>query len=104
MNKTTTYNQSIKLVAEKLNCFHKDVKYVLDTYRDVLVEELSKGNQVRFFNTMTLENKEHKARNGFNPRTGEKLVIPASKRVSIKPSKVLNKDVKLMSETKIFVD
>ena len=68
-----------KNAAEKaVNTFIRTVHETLDEYEWIRVSDLGSFSIVR-----------RKARNGVNPRTGAKILIPATKAVRFSPSKAL---------------
>lgn len=68
--------------------FSKDaIRDVLDAFFDVVKETTTKGETVTLVGFATFETKERAAREGHNPKTGEKINIPASKNVVCNLSK-----------------
>lgn len=61
---------------------------LLKSLCDVMASELFKGGEVSLPSMGKLSAVHTKARDGRNPKTGEKLHIPAKLRVVFKPSKV----------------
>lgn len=61
---------------------------LLKSLCDVMASELFKGGEVSLPGMGKLSAVHTKARDGRNPKTGEKLHIPAKLRVVFKPSKV----------------
>lgn len=60
---------------------------VLDSFFDVVKETTTKGETIALVGFATFETKERAARICRNPKTGEKLNIPASKNVVCNLSK-----------------
>lgn len=60
---------------------------LLKSLCDVMASELFKGGEVSLPGMGKLSAVHTKARDGRNPKTGEKLHIPAKLRVTFKPSK-----------------
>ena len=72
-----------KISAEKaLNTFIRSVHESLDEFDWIRVTDLGSFSIVR-----------RKARNGVNPRTGAKMLIPASKAIRFSPAKALKDTV-----------
>lgn len=70
----------IKATAEKSNMSQKDVKLVLDSYRDVVLENLSTEEKIKVLDIIICEVKETSPREerlSKHPRTGETITIPA---------------------------
>ena len=85
MNKT----ELIAAVAEKSGLSKKDADNAVNSMLDVIVETLSKEEKVQIVGFGTFEVKERAAKEGINPRTKEKMPIPASKRPAFKAGKAL---------------
>lgn len=64
-------------------------KAIIDTLRDQVVETLLAGNRVSLFGLGTFEVRDTKAKMGRNPKTGEKIEIPAGRKVVFKVAKGL---------------
>ena len=64
-----------------------------DAMLDVVTESLGKGDNVTLTGFVTFEVRDVKARTGVNPRTKERIQIPASKRAAFKPGAVLKRSV-----------
>lgn len=60
---------------------------VVDAVTNTLTRRLRAGDDVRLFSFGTFSVKETAARDGRNPKTGEKIAIPAGRRVAFKPSR-----------------
>ena len=85
MNKT----ELIAAVAEKAEISKKDAEKAVKAFTDVVAEELVKGEKVQLVGFGTFEVSERAAREGRNPRTGETMVIEASKTPKFKAGKAL---------------
>ncbi|MFV0439876.1 MAG: HU family DNA-binding protein [Lachnospirales bacterium] len=85
MNKT----ELIAAVAEKTGFSKKDSEKALKAYEEVIKETLASGEKIQSVGFGTFEVSERAARVGRNPRTKEKMDIPASKSVRFKVGKAL---------------
>lgn len=85
MNKT----ELIASVAEKAGLTKKDAERVVNATVDSVVAALAAGERVQLSGFGIFEVKEREAREGVNPRTGEKIQIAASKNPVFKASKAL---------------
>ena len=79
----------ITKIAEKSNLSKKDATAALTALIDTITETLSAGDKVAIPNLGTFEVKQHAARTGHNPRTGETVEIAAKKVPTFKPAKAL---------------
>lgn len=85
MNKT----ELIAAVAEKAELSKKDAEKALKAFTDVVSEELVKGEKIQLVGFGTFEVAEREAREGRNPKTGEKMTIAASRSPKFKAGKAL---------------
>ena len=88
-----TKSDLISLVAERLDIPKTHVRKVLDAMVEVMIENIAKGVKVNLTGFGAFELRQSKARNGINPRTLEKIVIPAAKRPAFRPGAALKRAV-----------
>ena len=79
----------IESVADATGQTKTDTEQTLDAFLDRIANALTVGERVDWRGFGIWEAKETKARKGRNPATGEALEIPASRRVTFRPSKEL---------------
>jgi DNA-binding protein HU-beta len=65
-------------IAEKANVTKKQADSVLTAALDAIVESVSSGEKVTLVGFGAFEPRSRKEREGRNPKTGEKMVIPAT--------------------------
>jgi DNA-binding protein HU-beta len=75
---------SLTSVLDGLTALLKDAKDSLTSVLDGLTALLKEGRKISFVGWGSFEVQERKATQGRNPRTGETIEIPASKRVVFK--------------------
>lgn len=90
MNKTDLINA----IAEKANLSKVQAKAALDATINTISEQLANGDKVALIGFGTFAVSEKTARTGINPRTKEKIEIPARKAVKFKAGAELNDVVK----------
>ena len=90
MNKTDL----VAAVAAKAEISKKDAEAAVSAVISSIADALADGDKVALVGFGTFEVKERAARTGLNPRTGEKLSIPASKAPAFKAGKALKDAVK----------
>lgn len=83
MNKS----EFIRAYADNLGVTIKDAEHNFQTFVDTLTQVLQTGKYVHVSGFATFEIKEKNARDGINPKTGEKLTIEACKSPTAKFSK-----------------
>ena len=89
MNKTDLVN----VVAANTQVAKKDVDAVLAATFAAVADALKSGDKVQLIGFGNFEVKEVAAHEGRNPKTGETIQIPASKKPSFTASKVLKEQV-----------
>ena len=72
-------NELIRAIANKVGITLKDAGLALDGTIDAITEALNAGEKIQISGFGTFEIKEKDAREGINPKTGEKIKIDASK-------------------------
>lgn len=82
----------VAAIAEKSEVTKKDVEKVMQSFTDVVAEELAKGEKIQLVGFGTFEVAERAAREGRNPKSGEVMTIAASKSPKFKAGKAL-KDI-----------
>lgn len=89
MNKTDLVN----VVASETNLSKNVVDAAVSATFKAIAEALKEGDKVALIGFGTFEVKETAAREGRNPKTGETIKIPASKKPAFSASKVLKDSV-----------
>lgn len=82
-----------KRLAEALSLNKDDSRDLLNVILDEITLALSRKQRVALVGFGSFEVREHKARQGRNPQTGEAITIPASNGVHFKPGKALKEKV-----------
>lgn len=88
-----TKAELINAVAQKTELSKKDSEKAVVAVIDAISETLAAGEKVALVGFGTFEVKERAAREGINPRTKEKIEIPASKLPAFKAGKALKEVV-----------
>ncbi len=89
MNKS----ELVAAIAEKTGATKKDAENIMSATFDVISDALAKGDKVSLIGFGNFEVRERAAREGKNPRTGEKIKIAACKVPAFKPGKALKDKV-----------
>lgn len=84
----------LNVLSEKLGIKKIETEKFLDTLEEIITEELKKGEDFTLGKLGTFKIKDRAEKNGINPKTGEKIVIPARKAVTFKASKNLSTLIK----------
>ncbi|MBE7061766.1 MAG: HU family DNA-binding protein [Clostridiales bacterium] len=72
-------NELVRAIANNIGITLKDAAIVLDGTIDAITEGLKAGEKVQISGFGTFELKSKPARDGINPKTGEKIKIGESK-------------------------
>ncbi len=86
-------NELIEAVADQIDGTKADAAKAVDAIFDTISNQLKKGQEVRLVNFGTFLVTNRKQTTGRNPRTGEKINIPASKQPKFRPGKVLKEAI-----------
>ena len=86
-------NELVEAIALSTEITKTDVDKVVTSLTEVITDELEKGDSASLKGFGTFEVRSRSERTGRNPRTGETLVIPASKVPAFKVSSALKKAV-----------
>ena len=88
-DKKMTKVDLVNVVAAETSFTKKDVETALNSAFAAISNALKDGDKVQIFGFGTFEIKDTAAREGRNPKTGEVISIPASKKPYFAASKVL---------------
>ncbi len=82
-------NDLVAEVSESAGLTKADAAKAVDSVLDAITASLKKGDEVRLVGFGTFSVAKRAASEGRNPRTGEKIKIPASKRPKFSAGKAL---------------
>lgn len=85
MNKT----EFVASLAEKAGLSKADALKAVNAFAEVVLEQAKAGEKISLIGFGTFSVTERSARTGINPKTKEKLEIPASKAIKFKPGAAL---------------
>ncbi len=86
-------NQLAQRLAEKLGISKKQSAEWIDAFTDEITKVLRSGDKVNITGFGIFKVADRKAREGVNPRTGEKIQIKASKKPRFTPGKLLKEAI-----------
>lgn len=86
-------NDLVAVVADKTSLSKADSTNAVDSVFDAITDALSGGGEVRLVGFGTFSVSQRRASEGRNPRTGERIKIPASKQPKFKAGKGLKDSV-----------
>lgn len=83
----------IDATAERSNVKKKEADAALTAALEVIMEAVANGDKVTLVGFGSFESRDRKAREGRNPKTGEKMNIPATKVPAFSPGKSFKEKV-----------
>lgn len=83
----------IDAIAEKTTVTKKQADAVLTAALDAIMEAVSEGKKVTLVGFGSFEPRDRKAREGRNPKTGDKMEIPATTVPAFSPGKMFKEKV-----------
>lgn len=89
MNKT----ELVAAMAAKANLSKKDSEAALNAFKDIVAEELKKGEKIQLVGFGTFEVAKRAARTGKNPQTGKAIKIAACNAPKFRAGKALKETV-----------
>jgi integration host factor subunit beta len=91
--KTITKKELVNRIAEKTGVTKVVAKEIIQSFLDSIIDELAEGNRLEFREFGVFESKERAARRAQNPRTLEKVSVPAKRIVKFKVGRLMRKKV-----------
>ncbi len=90
---TITKKELVNRIAEATGQTKVVVKEILQQFLDEIIDELSHGNRLEFREFGVFEVRERAARKAQNPRTLEKVFVPAKRVVKFKVGRTMRERV-----------
>jgi len=86
---TVTKKELIEHITEKTQTKQVVVKTVVQAFLDSIAEELAKGNRLEFRDFGVFETRISAPKTARNPKTLEKVDVPAKRRVKFRPGRLM---------------
>lgn len=86
---TTTKKELIDRIAKTTEVKRSDVKRIVQTFLDEMINELAKGNRLEFRDFGVFEVRERAARTAQNPKTLDPVMVPAKRTVRFKVGRLM---------------
>jgi integration host factor subunit beta len=90
---TITKKEIIDRIAENTNTKRAVVKPVIQLFLDEIIEELTKNNRLEFRDFGVFETKIRAARKAQNPKTMERVQVPAKRNVKFKMGRLMKQKI-----------
>ena len=84
----------VEIVSEKIGGTKKMAEDAVDTVFETITHTLAKGDEVSIAGFGAFVTKKRSARMGVNPRTGQKIQVPATTTAKFRTGKALKEAVK----------
>lgn len=91
--KTITKKELVHRIAERTGVTKVVAKDVIQSFLNAIIDELAEGNRLEFREFGVFESRERAARLAQNPRTLEKVPVPAKRIVKFKVGRLMRKKV-----------
>lgn len=91
--KTITKKELVNRIAEQTGVTKVIAKDIIQTFLNAIIQELADGNRLEFREFGVFESRERAARRAQNPRTLEKVDVPAKRIVKFKVGRLMRKRV-----------
>jgi len=95
---TRTKKELVDRVADLTGNKRVVVKKVIQTFLDQIIDELGKGNRLEFRDFGVFETKKRAARMAQNPKTLERVRVPAKRSVKFKTGRLMKLKLQRASE------
>ena len=96
--RTITKKELVARIAEKTGQTKVVAKEIIQSFLDEIIEELGHGNRLEFREFGVFEIQERAARKALNPRTREKVGVPARHVVKFKVGRLMKEQVARIAE------
>ena len=90
---TITKKEVIDRIAEKTNTRRAVVKPVVQSFLDEIINELANDNRLEFRDFGVFETKMRAARTAQNPKTMERVNVPAKRNVKFKMGRLMKQKI-----------
>ena len=91
--KTITKKELVHRIADRTGVTKVVAKEVIQSFLNAIIDELADGNRLEFREFGVFESRERAARLAQNPRTLEKVPVPAKRIVKFKVGRLMRKKV-----------
>ncbi len=91
--RTITKKELVNRIADNTGVTKVVAKEIIQSFLDSIIDELAAGNRLEFREFGVFETKERAARRAQNPRTLEKVSVPAKRIVKFKVGRLMRKRV-----------
>lgn len=91
--KTVTKKELVNRIADRTGVTKVVAKEIIQSFLNAIIDELAEGNRLEFREFGVFESRDRAARRAQNPRTLEKVEVPAKRIVKFKVGRLMRKKV-----------
>ena len=91
--RTVTKKELVNRIADSTGVTKVVAKEIIQSFLNAIIDELADGNRLEFREFGVFESRERAARRAQNPRTLEKVEVPAKRIVKFKVGRLMRKKV-----------
>ncbi len=91
--KTVTKKELVNRIADRTGVTKVVAKEIIQSFLNSIIDELAEGNRLEFREFGVFESRDRAARRAQNPRTLEKVEVPAKRIVKFKVGRLMRKKV-----------
>jgi nucleoid DNA-binding protein len=95
-----TKKEIVKTISEEIGLTQLETKEIVQKTFEAIVETLVADERIELRNFGVFEVKQRAARKARNPRTGERVEVPAKSVVTFKPGKEMEERIRQLDEKK----
>ena len=95
-----TKKEIVKTISDEIGLTQLKTKEIVQKTFDAIVETLVEEGRIELRNFGVFEVKERAARKARNPRTGDRVDVPAKYVVTFKPGKEMEERVRMLAEAR----
>ena len=88
----------VKRISKNSDCKQYVVRDIVQNFLDEMIKELGSGNRLEFREFGIFQPKVHQPRTGRNPRTGNRVNVPAHAVIRFKPGRKIQELTESMSQ------
>ncbi|MEE2912325.1 MAG: HU family DNA-binding protein [Planctomycetota bacterium] len=100
---TTTKKELIDRIADETKYKRSEVRKIVQSFLDNVIEELGNGNRLEFRDFGVFEIRNRAPRMAQNPRTLERVPVPARRTVKFKVGRLMKEAVDVTNDTPLPV-
>ena len=86
---TITKKELVEQVAQHTGADRGETRKIVQAFLDAVVQELNRGNRLEFRDFGVFEVRQRAPRMAQNPKTMEKVKVPAKRSVRVKPGRLM---------------